>query len=136
MKTCNTAPKTSKAGFSLFEMMTFVAILGIMISLALPLFGNTKEVQQAAAKRNAQNFCSLANSASVAGFDVTSGTTSVEVAFKRIADGMTITKGPLKGRTFKLPNINEPEIKAASAYAKIRNSELIYLPSEPTKLTF
>lgn len=136
MKICNAAPQTNKAGFSLFEMMTFVAILGIMISLALPLFGNTKEVQQAAAKRNAQHFCSLANSASVAGYDVTSGASSVEVAFKRIADGVTIVKGPLKGRTFKLPNLNESEIKAASAYAKIRNSELIYLPSEPTTLTF
>jgi len=88
------------------------------------------------ARRNAQNFCSLANSASVAGYDVTSGDASVEVAFKRIADGVTIAKGPLKGHIFKMPNINESEIKAASTYAQIRNSELIYLTSEPTTLRF
>ena len=41
-----------------------------MISFAIPWFGNAKEEQRAAAKRNAQNFCSLANSASVAGHDI------------------------------------------------------------------
>jgi hypothetical protein len=105
-----------------------------MISFAIPWFGNAKEEQRAAAKRNAQNFCSLANSASVAGHDMTSGDASVEVAFKRIADGVMIAKSPLKGRIFKMPNINESEIKASSAYAQIRNSKLIYFPSEPTTL--
>lgn len=129
-------PRTaSESGFSLFEMMTFVAILGIMVAMAMPLFGNNKDMKQATAKRNAQNFCILAYSANAAGQNVTAGTVTVEEAFNRIAQGVTITRGPLKGRTFRLPNINEQEIKEASTYAKIQNGELIYLPSAAAVLT-
>jgi type II secretory pathway pseudopilin PulG len=136
MKASITTSKNSpKSGFSLFEMLTFVAILGIIIAMAVPLFGNSKDVHQAAAKRNAQNFCTLANSASAAGYDVTAGITTVEAAFKRLSEGVTIPRGPLKGRVFRLPNVGEQDIKAASEFAKIQNSELIYLPSEPTVQT-
>ena len=100
-----TSRRTS--GFSLFEMMTFVCILGIMISLAMPLFGNTQAIEQATAKRNAQSFCTLAYSASAAGLNIAAGTTDVSVVLKRLAKGITITKGALKGREFKIPNMTE-----------------------------
>jgi hypothetical protein len=58
-------------------------------------------------RRSAQNFCFLANTASVTSHDVTLGDASVEVAFKRIADGVMIAKSPY----FKMLKINESEIK-------------------------
>ena len=111
-------------GFSLFEMMTFVCILGILIALAMPLFGNTKDIEQAAAKRNAQNFCTLAYSASAAGLNIAAGTTDVTVVLKRLTNGITITKGALKGREFKLPNLSEEDIQQASTFVHLENGEL------------
>lgn len=126
---------TTTSGFSLFELLTFVAIIGIMASMVIPFFGNQDQIQQATAKRNAQSFCTLANSASAAGNNVTVGVISVEDAFKRLAKGITITRGSFKGSVFKLPSMNEQEIKNASAFAKIENGELIYLPHSPAVLS-
>lgn len=128
MKNCipTTTSGRRTSGFSLFEMLTFVCILGIMVSLALPLFGNTKEIEQAAAKRNAQSFCTLAYSASAAGLNVAADTTEVEIVLNRLTKGITITRGALKGREFKLPNMSEQDVKEASAFVHLEKGELIF----------
>ncbi len=118
--------KIKSAGFSLIEMLTFVCILGIMATMAIPLFGNTAGARQAKDQRNAQNFCSMATAASAAGIAVISGTSDVEVVMHRLTDGLTVTKGPLSGRTFKVPNVTDEEIKFASDYLEIRNGSLLY----------
>ena len=125
-----TTPFTSRrtSGFSLFEMMTFVCILGIMISLAMPLFGNTQAIEQATAKRNAQSFCTLAYSASAAGLNIAAGTKDVSVVLKRLAKGITITKGALKGREFKIPNMTEEDIQEASLFVHLEKGELRFGP--------
>jgi hypothetical protein len=125
-----TTTSTSRctSGFSLFEMMTFVCILGIMISLAIPLFGNTQAIEQATAKRNAQSFCTLAYSASAAGLNIAAGTKDVSVVLKRLTKGITITKGALKGREFKIPNMTEEDIKEASLFVHLEKGELCFGP--------
>lgn len=116
-------------------MITFVCILGIRASLALLLFGNTQEIKQATAKRNAQSFCSLAYSARAAGLNVAGGTTEVEVVLKRLTKGIIITRGALKGQEFKIPNMSEQDIKEASAFVHLEKSELIFGAATPTERT-
>lgn len=122
-------PAGRKAGFSLFEMLTFVAILGIMVTMAVPVFGNSQGARQAKDQRNAQNLCSLANAANAAGFNVTTGAgDDVTKPVKLLVDGITITKGPLKNRTFKVPNMSFEDMAGAAQYLEIKNGDLAYSP--------
>lgn len=125
--TTSTSRRTT--GFSLFEMMTFVCILGIMISIAMPMFGNTKDVEQVTAQRNAQSFCKLAYAASAAGHNVAANTTEVEDVLRALTKGITIKKGTFKGREFKIPGMDDQSIKAASAYVHLENGELVFGPA-------
>jgi hypothetical protein len=133
MKNTTATSTTRTSGFSLFEMMTFVCILGILVSLAMPLFGNVQEIEQATAKRNAQSFCTLAYAASAAGLNVAAGTEDKVEVLKRLVKGITIKKGVLKGREFKLPNMTEQEIIEASAHVHISEGELVLGAPVPGK---
>ncbi len=132
----NTAKNNSlmgTKGYSLFEMLTFVCILGIMITIALPLFATTKGAQQATDQRNAQHFCSLASAANAAGAEVLDSETKgsqkeIIEALKQIRQGVEVKRGPLKGRIFKLPNVNDEEIEGASRYIAIDGGSMIYSP--------
>lgn len=132
MKTKKTSCRTKTSGFSLFEMLTFVCILGIMVAMAIPAFGNSKSANQAKHQRNAQGFCSLACALSAAGVQVAQGTTDPKVAMKRISDGVTVTEGVLKGRLYILPHVSDDDIAGASQYVRIANGELVYSNRDST----
>ena len=51
----------------------------------------------------------------------------VEV-LKQIRKVIEVKRCPLKGRTFKLPNVTDEEIKGASRYIAIEEGEMIYSP--------
>lgn len=133
MKNAKNNTLTSTKGYSLFEMLSFVCILSIMITLALPLFATSEGAQQATDQRNAQHFCSLASAANAAGIKVVDSkakNTQEEIVevLKQIRKGIEVKRGPLKGRTFKLPNVTDEEIKGASRYIAIEEGEMIYSP--------
>ena len=123
-----TQSKSSRAAFSLFELLMFVSILGILVTMAIPLFGNTEPASRAKDQRNAQSFCYLASAAQAAGVNITSGTEDVEVVLRRLMDGVTVTSGPLSGRTFKFPDATDEVVSYASQFLKINNGSLIYSP--------
>jgi len=131
MKT-TTAKLKTVSGFSLFEVLMFIAVLGIMISIAIPVFATTDGAKQATDRQNAQVICTLATAASASGVNVASGTTDVLKAMSKMVEGVTITKGPLKNKTFRTPNISANELKRASAYVQIKNGELL-IASGPIK---
>lgn len=133
MKTAKNNTLTSAKGYSLFEMLTFVCILGIMITLALPLFATSEGAQQATDQRNAQHFCSLASAANAAGakvLDSKAKNTPEEIVevLKQIRKGIEVKRGPLKGRIFRLPNVTDEEIEGASRYIAIEAGDMIYSP--------
>lgn len=124
---------TSAKGYSLFEMLMFVSILGIMITLAIPLFATSEGAQQAVDQRNAQNFCSLAFAANAAGVKVVDADNKgsqkeIVAVLKQIRQGIEVKRGPLKGRNFKLPNVRDEEIEGASRYITIEDGDMIYSP--------
>ncbi len=118
--------KAQAKGFSLFELLTVVAILGIISSLAIAWFGGTgQDVRQARDQQNAQTICTLCRAAEAAGLDLaTETTTSFEIA-RRFAEGVTVEQGVLKGQTFRV-SIGIEESKAAAQYLLIRDGELVY----------
>lgn len=133
MKNNNTSSKSRNQGFSLVELLVTVAILGIMALVALPTFGSTEPAKQGVHKQNAQNFASLSFALGAAGVDLTGntnfanpGSDEVKTILRVLVEGVTITKGTLAGRNFKVPHMDEAHIAGASKYIAIKDGELIY----------
>lgn len=119
--------RTAQNGFSLFEMLTFVAILGIMTAIAVPVFGSSQGAKQAKDQRNAQSICSLANVATAAGLNLTSGAgIDVTKPMKLLVEGITISSGPLKNRTLRVPNMTAADISGAAQYLEIKDGDIAY----------
>ena len=114
------------SGFSLFEAMMCLCLLVFLSLMALPLFGSTEGTRQATHRKNAQTLCSLAASANAAGAQVTSGTSDIATVIRRLSEGITITRGPLAGRVFKLPNLQADDIRGAAEFMSLQDGELIY----------
>lgn len=115
------------SGFSLFEMLIVISILGIIVSLALPIFSTTEASQKAANKRNAQTICSVATAANAAGVAIASGTSDIVEVLRRLSEGVTVTRGPLSGRVFRVPAMSTELLNGASKFITLSgDGELIY----------
>lgn len=127
MKTPSSTFESRKAGFSLFEMLIVICILGILVTLALPSFNSTRATEEVTHQRNAQTICSLAMAAQAAGVAISSGTTEVSEVVQRLSDGITISRGPLAGRVIKVPAMSPYLLSGASQYISLSaDGELIY----------
>ncbi len=105
----------------------FVAILAIVSSMTLAWFGgNGEDLKQARDQRNAQSICSLCQAIEAAGEDLVKQEETIPKIAQRLADGVTIKKGVLKGRQFQLSPLNEEELIGAIWYLVIRNGTLYY----------
>ncbi len=123
--------KTSR-GFSLFELLLTVAVLGIMAGVALTSFsqGQRDIVIESVHRRNAQSFSTIAECAQLAGVDPVIGT-DVEATMRNIVVGVTATDGAMKGRTFKIYGISDADIGGAAYYMNITNGKLMYEANKP-----
>ncbi|WP_208300263.1 type II secretion system protein [Prosthecobacter fusiformis] len=117
----------SQPGFSLIEMLMTMAVLGIMVSIALPWYGKqTDDFRQARDQKNAQSICTLCQAIDAAGINlVEETTTSLEIA-RKLSAGITIKKGTLKGRTFRVSGLGEEELEGAANYMSIEEGQVFY----------
>ena len=114
------------SGVSFCEMIVCVAIIGIVATMAVPLFGNTKSIQQATNQRNAQTLCMLYSAADAAGVKIVQqGFTKFDV-IRALKNGVMVESGAFKGRMFALPNLGEDELNLAAQYLELRDGQLCY----------
>lgn len=115
----------SQRGFSLFEVLMFIAILGVMTSLAVPMLLQSDSVYAARDRRNAQELSSTSMMAQAAGLNFVQGDDVVET-LRALARGDAPAKGPLKGRLFMVPGLSEEDLARAAKFLTIRDGQLQY----------
>ena len=126
MKSLSTSTRRTRRAFSLVEMLTVIAIMGILASISIGAFGGARQgaVDQKD-KRNAQEIASTAAIASAAGAQfLVPG--DERATINNLRTGCTPSQGAFKGRLFKLSNLAEPEINGAMRFLALNDSELQY----------
>lgn len=103
----------------------FVAILGIMLSIIVPMLGQHDSIYAARDRRNAQELTSTCMMAQAAGLDFVQGDSVTDTVRALVSGGMS-AQGSLKGRTFAVPGLSEEDIQGASKYLTIQHGELRY----------
>ena len=99
--------------FSLVEVMAVLAILGVILSLAVPVLASvTGQGEEASATRNAQILSEMANNAIAAGNLEIPEATSVEEVIDLRIGGVRGT-GTFAGTLFEVHNLSEEERVAA-----------------------
>ncbi len=119
------------SGFSLFEVLMFVSILGVMLGIAVPMMSHSDGIYATRDRRNAQELSSTSMMAQAAGLDFVQSD-SVTDTVRAIVRGGMPTHGALKGRMFMVPGLSEEDIAGASKYLLIENGELRYFSNEAT----
>lgn len=124
MKTRTVTSKRS--GFSLFELLTTVAILGVLSSLAITAFGGQRGAfEDTRDRRNAQEIAQVCMTANAAGLDfVVAG--SVENSIRKAVLGGAPSSGAFRGKIFKAGAMSDEDILGAARFLEIKNGELSY----------
>lgn len=115
----------SARGFSFFEMMMFVAILGIMVAIIVPMWSNNDAFYAARDRRNAQELVSVSMVANAAGLNFVQGENVLDI-LRSISRGAVVTKGAMKGRSYSVPGLSEEDLKGAAKYISLTEGELRY----------
>lgn len=115
-----------KHGFSLMEMLVVIAVIGIITSMALAVFGGASQgAEEAKNRRNAQEIASVASSASAAGVDFLVPNDEA-ATINNLRVGKIASEGVFKDRLYKLPTMHETEITGAMKYLTVTDTELRY----------
>lgn len=121
--------RSNRSGFSLFEMLMVVAVLGVMAGIAVPMLWQTDSLYAARDRRNAQELSSTSMMAQAAGLNFIQEE-NVEDTVRAIVRGGMSVGGAFKGRVFVVPGLSEEDIQGAARYLRIQNGELQYTNSE------
>ena len=130
MKTA--APKKLRSqGFSFFEMMMFVAIIGIIVAIVVPMWGDNDAYYAARDRRNAQELVAINTMASAAGLnfamdDKGNPREDLLEILSKIREGGSVKDGAFKNRHFSVPGLSNEDIAGAANYITLDNGELRY----------
>ncbi|MFO1483226.1 MAG: prepilin-type N-terminal cleavage/methylation domain-containing protein [Verrucomicrobiaceae bacterium] len=120
---------SSRSGFSLFELLMVVAVIGVLIAIVVPMWGQNDSIYAARDRRNAQELASTCTMAQAAGVDFVQ-TDNVLDTVRAIVRGGISASGAMKGRVFVVPGLSEEDIQGAVKYLAIVNGELRYTNGE------
>lgn len=114
-----------RSAFSFFEVLMFVAIVGVMVGIAVPMISQNDAVYAARDRRNAQELCSTCMMAQAAELDFVQGD-SVMDTVRAIVRGGVSARGAMRGRVFVVPGLSEEDMQGAAKYLQVRDGQLIY----------
>ena len=116
-----------QAGFSLFEMLVVVCLIGIMVAIVVPNMGRGNDYAAARNRRNAQEISAVCAAAQIAGVNlVVPG--DVAATIRNILNGGTPTSGPFKGHKFGAMGLHEEDALKAIQYLQLQGTTLQYQP--------
>lgn len=102
-------------GFSLVELLTVIAVVGILAAIVLPTLSRVFEsAEENGFKRNAQNIAQVYNSARMAGASLPDGS-DLDAVIQSLAQGVT-GKGSLSSVTFQLGAIDQMQVTGAKQF--------------------
>ncbi len=111
-------------GFSLVELITAIAILGVLAALVIPAivpdFEGSKKVKS---QKNARTIIELATSLRSAGVSEVDATGTPEAAVRKLISGVQ-GRGILHNAFFKLPEMSDAEIVNSLEFIEMRNGQL------------
>ena len=104
-----------RSGFSLGELLTVIAVVGILAAIVLPTLSRVFEsAEENGFKRNAQNIAQVYNSARMAGASLPDGS-DLDAVIQSLAQGVT-GKGSLSSVTFQLGAIDQTQMTGAKQF--------------------
>lgn len=125
------AHKTSnKQGFSLIEVLMFLAIMGVLLGIALPHVASANDYRAARDRRNAQELSSFAAATQIAGLNLIVED-NLKVTVTNLMRGGIPTTGAFKGHLFVGPRLEPADADAAAEYLRIENGSVIYRYDRP-----
>ncbi len=108
------------------EMLSVLAILGVLTALVVPnlsVMNRTRDVQD---QRNAKTLISVVVGAEVAGVSlVVDGDLNATV--NRIVQGAAPTSGAFKDRVFKVTGMNADAVEGAKRYLQVEAGRLVFI---------
>lgn len=120
-KTCSSAP-----GLSLMELLIVICILAVIVNILVMSMGSARQgAEDQKDKRNAQEIANVAAMANAAGasFFVPG---DEKATIDNLRDGIAPATGAFRGRIFRIPNMQDAEIKGAMRFLALNDTDLQY----------
>ncbi|WP_395735384.1 type II secretion system protein [Prosthecobacter sp.] len=121
--------RRARSAFSFFEVLMFVAIVGVMVGIAVPMISQNDAVYAARDRRNAQELCSTCMMAQAAQLDFVQGDSVMDTVRAIVRGGVSV-RGAMRGRVFVVPGLSEEDMKGAAKYLQVRDGQLVYTSEE------
>lgn len=117
-----------QTGFSLVEMLTVIAVIGILAAMASAQISDIRGAAQSARdQRNAQQIVSIYHSARAMGLNFNGASTMETI--RNVVAGDTVTRGSFAGTYFGLPHLSPEMTARASQYIGEAGDALQYVGS-------
>jgi Tfp pilus assembly protein FimT len=124
MKTKLASPSAT-SGFSLVELLMFLAVVGVIAAIIIPHINTRDTAQMARDRRHAQELSSFTVAAQAAGLDlVVPG--NLKATVEKVLEGGTPATGSFRGHQFIAPKLNLKDAESAARFLKVENNSLIY----------
>lgn len=113
--------RQNAGGFSLFEVILVIVIIGVLAAVAIPIAQGLGRVSASKSKRNAQMAAEVSNN--LVALDVAhvlpESLGGVEATTRLLKLGIKVEDGSMEGVTMSLPGLQESEIKPTSTYLRV-----------------
>ena len=113
------------SGFSLFEVLMAVAIIGILVSIVVPVLSGSNQYAAERDRRNAQEMTAVCMAAQAAGLNfVVPG--DLPGTVRNILAGGAPSNGAFSGQGFRATGLQEADAMRALNYLQINGNALQY----------